>query len=350
MVKTQQHLADTVDPLVGSEWGAAVSEVPNASFFHGAVWAKILASTYGFLPLYLKTGEPGRIGLLPLMEVSSFITGRRGIALPFTDECEPIGDEQDRFNILYRSALCQLSARKWRYLELRGGSPEFSPIGTAAEFFGHEIQLSDTNPLSALGRCTKSVRGAIRKAEKNGVLVESSKSLEGMQSFYSLLCQTRKRHGNPPQPFKFFAAIHRNAIEGGSGLVLLAKYGGAVIAGAVFLHTGRSAVYKFAASDSAFQHLCGSNLVLWRGVEWYCERGFSRVQLGRTSLGNEGLRRFKSGWGSREYSIKYFRHATKDRQFVAGSDNSSGWQTCIFKILPLPVSRRLGAIAYRHIA
>ena len=201
-----------------------------------------------------------------------------------------------------------------------------------------------------LSNCSKSVRGAIKKAEKSGVVVESSRGLDGMEAFYSLLCKTRKRHGNPPQPFKFFRAIHQYAIEANSGLLLLAKHAGDVIAGAVFLHSGRCAVYKYAASNSAFKPLCASNLILWRALQWYSERGYLRMQLGRTSLANDGLRRFKAGWGSREYAIKYFRHTRNHRRFVAGTDISSGWQTRIFKILPLSISRQLGALAYRHIA
>jgi CelD/BcsL family acetyltransferase involved in cellulose biosynthesis len=171
-----------------------------------------------------------------------------------------------------------------------------------------------------------------------------------MESFYALLCQTRQRHGNPPQPVKFFREIHRHAIEAHSGHLLLAKHHDTVVAGAVFLHAGQSAIYKYAASDFAFRHVSANNLVLWRALEWYARHGYTRLQLGRTSLGNEGLRRFKRGWGATEYAIKYFRYVRKSRGFVGATDGSSGWQTRIFKFLPQRISRYLGAFAYKHIA
>jgi hypothetical protein len=171
-----------------------------------------------------------------------------------------------------------------------------------------------------------------------------------MDSFYSLLCKTRKRHGNPPQPIRLFREIHRHAIAAGSGHLVLAKHGDITVAGALFLHAGRSAIYKYGASDAAFKELAANNLVMWHALEWYSQNGFSRVQLGRTSLDNEGLRRFKLGWGSREYPISYFRYTNKSRSFAAGTDNSSGWQTRIFRALPERVSRCIGAVAYRHIA
>jgi hypothetical protein len=61
------------------------------SFFHGSAWAKTLQGAYGFKPVYFTASEAdGRSSILPLMEVNSWLTGRRGIALPFTDDCEPL--------------------------------------------------------------------------------------------------------------------------------------------------------------------------------------------------------------------------------------------------------------------
>lgn len=141
MVAMQQHVATKVNPVEGStEWESALSANAAASFFHGAVWARILTGTYGFVPYYLKAGE-NPVGLLPVMEADSFISGRRGIALPFTDECDPIAADPDLFNTLFRAAVGHLSARNWKYLEIRGGESGLSTDRTAAEFLGHEIKL-----------------------------------------------------------------------------------------------------------------------------------------------------------------------------------------------------------------
>jgi hypothetical protein len=342
-------LATTLNPLSDSRWQSTVLDA-NASFFHGDVWAKILAETYGFSPCYLRAENSGDAQLLPVMEANSFISGRRGIALPFTDECEAIATDSTGFNVLFSTALTHLQTRRWKYFELRGGETELRGAPTAAEFWGHEVPLQGRSPAELFAGCSSPTRRAVRKAEKNGVVVEFSRTWEGMNAFYSLFCQTRKRHGNPPQPIKFFREIHRHAIEGNAGHLLLAKHGNAVVAGAIFLHQGRSAIYKFGASDASFRHLAANNLVMWRALQWYAEQGFAHLRLGRTSLDNDGLRQFKLGWGAREYSIKYFRYSRKARDFVPGVDQSSGWQTRIFKLLPQRVSRPLGALAYRHIA
>ena len=43
--------------------------------------------------------------------------------------------------------------------------------------------------------------------------VEILQSVEAVRIFYSLQCQTRKKHGLPPQPFKFFLNIHKHILS-----------------------------------------------------------------------------------------------------------------------------------------
>ena len=346
----QQRVVAFLDPRSSDEWDTDTATFPHASFFHGTTWSRILADTYGFLPAYLKANHSTVPSLLPIMEVNSPITGRRGVSLPFTDECNPLAADDDSFTTLFRAALNQLTARKWRYLEFRGEYSVLAGAPAVARFFGHEIKLNGRDTGAVYANCSGSARGAVKKAEKSGVQIEICRGPEDMEAFYSLLCQTRKRHGNPPQPIRFFREIHRHAIERDAGLLLLAKHQGELVAGAIFLHSDRCAIYKYAASDIKYRHLSANNLVFWHALEWYVNRRYDRMQLGRTSLDNDGLRRFKRGWGAREYSINYFRYSSDQRDFVPGADKSSGWQTRIFRLLPAGISRCVGAIAYKHIA
>jgi len=70
------------------------------------------------------------------------------------------------------------------------------------------------------------------------------------------------------------------------------------------------------------------------------------LDFGRTSLDNDGLRRFKLGWGTRERRIDYFRYDPRKDRFVTARDASSGWHNHIFKTLPIPLSRLIGAALY----
>jgi lipid II:glycine glycyltransferase (peptidoglycan interpeptide bridge formation enzyme) len=197
-------------------------------------------------------------------------------------------------------------------------------------------------------RLESSGRQAIRKAGKNGVKVEISHSPEAMEAFFLLQCKTRKKHGLPPQPATFFSNIHQHIVAQDMGMVALARHEGIPIAGAVYFHLGGQAIYKYGASDERFQHLRGSNLVMWEAIKWYLQKGMKQLNLGRTSLTNEGLRRFKLGWGAAEKKIDYFKYDFQKQGFVGDDDRASGWHNRIFRSSPVFMSRMAGNLLYRH--
>ncbi|HEY5912413.1 MAG TPA: hypothetical protein VJA21_17565, partial [Verrucomicrobiae bacterium] len=84
----------TVDPCEYPGWDELLLARADASIFHGGGWARVLKATYGHRPMYLCRIADGRLReLLTLMEVSSRWTGKRGVALPFTDFVCALGGE-----------------------------------------------------------------------------------------------------------------------------------------------------------------------------------------------------------------------------------------------------------------
>ncbi|PYL36167.1 MAG: hypothetical protein DMF35_01725, partial [Verrucomicrobia bacterium] len=91
-----RHFASSIDlrildPLHDADWDRLVVSHPDGNFFHSAVWAKVLVQTYGHKPFYLaffRQCQP--VALVPIMEIKSPFTGRRGICLPFSDFCCPL--------------------------------------------------------------------------------------------------------------------------------------------------------------------------------------------------------------------------------------------------------------------
>ena len=364
-----------VDPLEADGWDAQLAVVPSPSFFHGAAWARVLRETYGFRPVYFtlshnpEVSGPGLLSnekaaspanqpwhhprefhaLLPVMEVNSWLTGRRGVSLPFTDECAPLCPDADSFRRLFQEVLELARARAWNYLECRGGTPWFDPAPASTSFYGHRLDL-DAGETALWARVGGAARRAVRKAEHSGLTVEFTKELDAVRMFFGLLCRTRRRHGLPVQPFRFFENIHRHVLSRDQGWVVLVRHREEPVAGAVFFQFGTTAIYKFGASNETWQHLRANNLVMWEAIKWHTRRGFRVLDFGRTSQGNEGLRRFKLGWGTQERRIDYFRYDQRKAGFVTARDESSGWHNRIFRMLPVSLSRLIGAAFYRHVA
>src|SRR5712691_9090357 len=75
-----------VDPLIYRDWNEHVLATPHASIFHSTHWLRVLQASYGYQPYYFACFKGQQLtALLPLMEVKSWITGVRGVSLPFAD-------------------------------------------------------------------------------------------------------------------------------------------------------------------------------------------------------------------------------------------------------------------------
>lgn len=343
--------ADTVNPLAGSNLDSRFAGQPQFGIFHSAAWSAVLNRTYNFKPIYLSTNDKNEIpALLPLMEVSSRLTGKRGISLPFTDSCEPLGTAAERKS-LFENALQLGRKNDWKYLECRAEPKHFelSDARPSLSFYGHALEITeDANRLFAGFK--PSVQRAIRKAERSGLAVEISTKPDAVRDYYSLHCQTRKRHALPPQSFRFFRNIHEEIIARDLGFVISAKIKNRVAASAIFFHYGAKAIYKFGASDPALLDSRANNLVMWEAIQWCARAGKKSLNFGRTSLANEGLRRFKLGWGAAEHRINYFKYDFRKNAFVTDRDEVYGWHNRVFRAMPSPVARLAGALLYKHVA
>ena len=339
-----------VNPLETPGWDSLLAGHPGAWFFHGTAWAGVLRDTYGHVPVFAARFAGGQLrSLLPLMEVSSPWTGRRGVSLPFTDFCQPLKSEGEEAGELHEMALAEGRRRGWRYLECRSSDEDWPGSSPSLVFYGHKLNLG-AGEEALFENLEGSVRRGIRKAAAAGLRVEFDSSLESVKTYYGLHCRTRRRHGLPPQPFKFFANIQKRLLEPGLGFVVTALSGSRPVAAAVFFHQGRQALYKFGASDSDFQQLRPNNLVIWEGIRHCAARGCEGLHFGRTGLGHEGLRRFKLGFGAREEEIKCCKYDYRAGRFVTDTDGTQGWFNAVFRRLPLPLLRLAGEMLYRHVS
>jgi lipid II:glycine glycyltransferase (peptidoglycan interpeptide bridge formation enzyme) len=132
------------------------------------------------------------------------------------------------------------------------------------------------------------------------------------------------------------------------GFIVLASFRGTAIAANVYFNFGDQILYKYGASDRAFQHLRASNLVIWEAIKWGCDHGYKTLCFGRTEPENEGLRQFKAGWGARERLIKYYRYDLRKGAFIKAPHIVRPSHRKIFGKLPIPILKLLGSVLYRH--
>jgi len=348
--KDSSNQFEAFDPLECKDWDTLIQRFKQATFFHSSAWLQVLNETYGFKPIaFAAPNLKAPTSIIVLMEVKSWLTGKRGVSLPFSDNCPPLYSDIKDCSDLYPNVIQYANDRKWKYLEIRDTHRELNNDQHSLSYFTHTLNIQkDQNNL--FEELTSSNRRAIRKAEKAGIKITRSNRLEDLKTFHDLLCLTRKRHGLPPQPWKFFRNLFKETISKGNGILFLGETDSKPIAGALFLIFNKTATYKFGASDKRFQDTRANNLVMWEAIKTLRLNGFERLDFGRTSHSNKGLRKFKQQWNPDESMITYDRLNLSTLRIDKESDNTQGWFNCIFRSLPTPISKAAGNILYRHVA
>jgi hypothetical protein len=337
------------DPVRDPAWDHLVALHRDAGCFHTSAWAKVLQQSYNHQPFYLQFSHQGRlVALIPLMEVRSPFTGRRGVCLPFSDACEPLIFDPEAVGLVKDRLIRFAQERRWKYMEIRGGKSFPLASSSTAKFYGHRLDLRN-GVEELISRFASPARRAIRKAERSGVSAAVVRNRQAIADFYRLHVQTRRRHGLPPQPVSFFLNIYEHIIKAGLGFVVLAQRRSRPIAAAVFFRFANNALYKYGASDKKFQELRANNLVIWQGIQFLARNGAEKLHFGRTECENDGLRRFKLSWGTKEEIIDYFRVDPSGRKCLVAAPSGSGFHKKIFARLPLALNRLAGAMIYPHL-
>jgi hypothetical protein len=337
-----------LNPNERPDWDAELLHSSDYSFFHTSAWAFVLEKTYGFKPLYFTSIKEGRmLVLIPIMETGNILMGKRGVSLPFSDQCSPLCDSDGYLQAAMRGAIECGERKNWRYIEWRDSRYYAEGAPPWKSYYIHDIDLAGAET-DLFAHLSPSNRRNIKIAIKEGVTVKIGRSIESLSAFYRLHLVTRKRHGLPPQPFSFFKNVLEHIIAQGHGVVISAHHDRRAIAAAVFFNFGKKAVFKYGASDSRYGSLRPNNLVMWEALNWYRGQGLRTLSLGRTDVENLGLLRYKRAWGAKESILKYYRYDIQSKALVPGRPRGPVRYERLFSKTPIPVLRLIGRLFYRY--
>ena len=336
-----------LDPIADPRWARLADLAPDATAFHQPAWIALIRDSYRYpVAAVAVPGPDGTLAAgLPVAAIASRLTGRRLVALPFSDSCAPLlapGAPASARGAL-ADALHALRRERGVPLQVCAPFPELAP--PAERFLAHLVDLSGGADAASAALASRARRHA-RKAEKLGVTVARRADRAALEAFYALHLLTRRRLGVPTQPKRFILGLEP-LLGHGRGFVALAEADGRPVAAAVFLRGGTTLTYKYGASDERFLNLRPNNLIFARAIRWGCEDGLRTLDLGRTDLGHEGLADFKRSLGAAELPLAY-TYAGRD----APSEGSSPLESAVEGVIrrsPPFVGRAIGAALYRHV-
>jgi lipid II:glycine glycyltransferase (peptidoglycan interpeptide bridge formation enzyme) len=208
----------------------------------------------------------------------------------------------------------------------------------------HMISLEPDLPTLYSALHHDSIQRKIKRAERESVDVGEYHS-EALDSFISLHSMTRRRHGVPPQPSRWFDKLVR--LFGNDCTIYLARIGGQPVGALFTLRFGTTLVYKYGASDATFHATGAMPFLFWHVIQMAKKRGLQKLDLGRCDLSNQGLIRFKEHLGASARRVSCFRCGSSGvrSSMTFHSRVLSG----LLSMMPPQLTNAAGKLLYRHV-
>ncbi len=343
-------------PITDSRLSTFVEQKTKDLFYYNPAWLDLIARLYGYAVIPLTTtNSAGQVtGFLPLCSLQSPLTGRRLVALPFSDHCPLLAEDEPSANDLIDQAIRLAQEQRAHYLELRTGINDM--LTKRSDMLAENLYVRWLLPLTAdpdvvWSGLRKPVQRQIKKSQGLGVQVRMAQRRADIAEYYRLHLLTRsKKQGMPAQPQRFFFGLWDAFAASGAVQLLLAEYQGNIIAGMILLASGTTARYAYGASDDRYLHLAPNNLLMWTAIVWACTHKYQTLDLGRTACENEGLMEFKRRWGAIKEPLPYYYYP---HSAGLAATSESSWKfrllTSCWKRLPLEIAGPLGGYLYKHL-
>ena len=339
-----------LDPLADPRWAQLLPRAPAACAFHHPAWLRLLGEHYGygFVACGLAAPDGRLVAGLPIARVESRLTGRRLVAIPFSDHCMPLVSTNAPSGTPAKlgRTLDAFRRRHGLRLELRGPATGVTAEAPGPRYHHHVLPLEpDVALVERRFRKSQVLRG-VRRAVREGLHAEIRTDVAALEAFYRLHVATRARLGVPTQERRFILRF-ADLFRAGLGFSLTVRRGEQPLAAAVFLTYGGLLIYKYGASDARFLAARPNNLLFMEAIRWGCQHGMRALDFGRTDWGHESLRAFKLAWGSEERELQY-----RVLGGAGGGKHTERLEHALGALLrrsPPIMSRVVGELVYRHV-
>jgi len=330
-----------------------IESQPNATVYHTTEWRDTLLSTYGYEPLYLAHMEGGVIkGVLPMMYLKSWLTGKRLVSLPFSNACGPAGRAESTEPLIER-AFEIYRERGASTMEIRTRADlvgiDDDRFSSQSYFVTSLLDLYSDPDIVWTHFKDRHIRREVRQALKKGIEVRRGESVEDLELFYNLFVPTRLKHGVPPTPFKFFRNLW-DKMRPRRLTLFLATHGDLTVGALITLSFGKTLVAAYIGSDIEFRSYRVHQILCWKAIEMGCLEGFEKFDWLRTPRNAESLRYYKERWNSYEVDLNYLYYP--EVRGTAGTVEESAryrLMTSVVKRTPDFVGKTAGRLIYKHL-
>lgn len=332
-----------VEPLnekQAAAWDAFVSAHPQGAFFHLTGWKRVMEKTYGYEPRYFCAWRGDRlVGIAPSFLVSSWITGRRLLSIPFAVYGGVCAEDPESEQLLVRRLEALAKELNVDYLEFRnrdGGVRE----GYVANTRYASFTLPLSSDIEAIHKALpKDARYMIRKGEKAGLQVR--RGFDQLDTFYHLMTLNLRRLGTPAFPKTLFENLIREFSEDVD--VTVVYLGHEAMAGGMSFFFREWMQPYYVGSREEAKTVAANNFLWWELIKLAAARGCSTFDFGRSKR-DSGNFDFKKKWNPKIEYLDYQVLPVNSNKIPDFSPANPKFDliTSVWKKMPLGLTRLLG--------
>jgi hypothetical protein len=295
--------------LEAAEWNAFVNGVPWTTPQHAFIWGQAVASCFGYVQqVYRLFYSYDRVVAgLPLIRFSAGWPFRATYSLVFDSYGGPLihPDHLDDSELLLNiSDEIDAEASVYGAFETRFSVPPTAPaavmnclrLGRGVVSFKRSCPLLNLDrPLEQIvGGYRSSVRRAIKRSVREGVIVEENPEIAEIRQAYPIYRATMDRIGGTAKPWRFIEALLREKIA----VSFLARRNEHPIGLVILLVSPRMAIYWISAAEPSASRFRPTNALVNHAICWCHDRKIPVFSFGESAGERSGLIRFKEEWGT----------------------------------------------------
>ncbi|MDA9641570.1 GNAT family N-acetyltransferase [Alphaproteobacteria bacterium] len=303
------------------------------SLYHSNHWAEVLHAGFRVSRSAIISfdGNDNILAFTPIFVKQKFGLSFVGSPLPgtFTEHAGPIFLQtlplRDRVLIFEQhvallKGLTKLHAEIGFYYK---NSPDNQKFEAVLEKYGFKYYVRPSLVLNLNLGCDKlwrnmesRARGAIRKAEKNGLVCTIEDFGEYWTWYHELVTQTFSRQKKAmPHPAASYEALAENLSANGKLFFFTARLNESVLSAGIFLIDDDRMVFHSGSSTEDAGKFGASSLVQWGAIEKGIQLGLNEYDFG--GVGIKAIDKFKKSFGGAyvEHHRWVYRHPLFDKSF-----------------------------------
>ncbi len=322
-------------------WDQYAMGSDESSCYHLIAWKDIIEKSFGHRTLYV-LAEDGRHeiqGVLPLVQLKSFLFGNFIVSLPFFNYGGICADRSEIRGQLFQKALQIARESGAKHVELRHTYP-INGLQVKTTKVSMRLVIPP-NPDDLWDAFPSKLRSQVHRPIKEGMFAKIGRE-DMLDDFYSIFSINMRDLGTPVYPKEFFKNILKAFPASASICAVCTKYHEPVAAGFLVGFKGILEI-PWASSLRSYNRFSPNMLLYWSVLRLACERGYKVFDFGRSTLG-EGTYKFKEQWGAKPVQLYWHYWLKNGDRMPELNPKNPKYRIAIdlWKKLPVGLTRLIG--------